>query len=261
MEGLGHKNVETLVQSGNVVFTSRAAADDAREAARDRRSRRSSASTRRSWSHARRARRRDRGEPVPRSPRPEEEPARHVPLRRARRRARVKKLESTDFGDDRLAFKDREIYIAYEDGMGRSELAKQLDQGEARRRRHRPQLEHGHEAAGDVRRARRVQHPRGDHAADRAEQVALPRDARRRDEPEHQRRAVDREHQQPDHEVHRAAAPHAARDQVGREAEHDPAGADVVGVRGREQPRAEARDQRDDAPSPRRSAPARRARS
>ena len=39
---------------------------------------------------------------------------------------RVKTLEATDFGDDRLAFRGREIYIAYKDGMGRSELAKQL---------------------------------------------------------------------------------------------------------------------------------------
>ena len=37
-----------------------------------------------------------------------------------------KTLEATDFAPDRLAFNGREVYIAYKDGMGRSELAKQL---------------------------------------------------------------------------------------------------------------------------------------
>ena len=120
-----------------------------------------------------------------------------------------KTLESTDFGDDRLAFKGREVYIAYKDGMGRSELAKQLTRaklGVAATDRNWNTVTTLLEMADGV---ARVQHPRGDHAADRAEQVALPRDAGRRDEPEHQRRAVDREHEQPDDEVHRAVAPHA----------------------------------------------------
>ena len=38
----------------------------------------------------------------------------------------VKQLEAADVGDDRIAFEGREIYIAYANGMGRSELAKQL---------------------------------------------------------------------------------------------------------------------------------------
>ena len=65
-------------------------------------------------------------------------------------------------------------------------------------------------------------------------------------ERERQRRAVDREHEQADHEVQRPAAEDAARDQVGGEAEHDAAGADVVRVRRREHPRAETRHERHD---------------
>ena len=40
--------------------------------------------------------------------------------------AAAKTLEDADLGDDELAFLGREIYILYANGMGRSELAKQL---------------------------------------------------------------------------------------------------------------------------------------
>ena len=55
--------------------------------------------------------------------------------------------------------------------------------------------------------ARAVHNPCGDDAADRAEQVALPRHAGRRDEAEQQRRPVDREHEQSDGEVEPAVRP------------------------------------------------------
>ena len=38
----------------------------------------------------------------------------------------VKKLEALDFPPDELKLAGREIYVLYADGMGRSELAKQL---------------------------------------------------------------------------------------------------------------------------------------
>ena len=151
MEGLGHTNVETLVQSGNVVFTSRAAPKTLEKQLETEIQKGLGVDPKVV------VRTRDElaavieANPFPDVDNPKKNL--HVTFFSGEPDAEARKtLESTDFGDDRLAFKGREVYIAYKDGMGRSELAKQLTKGEARRRRHRPQLEHGHNAAGDVRR-------------------------------------------------------------------------------------------------------------
>jgi uncharacterized protein (DUF1697 family) len=125
IQGLGHTDVQTLVQSGNVVFTSRAAPatlekqlEQAIEA---------------ELGVAAKVVVRTRDElaaaieanPFPDTPNPKKNL--HVTfLSGAPDADLASRLESTDFGDDRLAFRGREVYIAYTDGMGRSELAKQL---------------------------------------------------------------------------------------------------------------------------------------
>jgi uncharacterized protein (DUF1697 family) len=124
IEGLGYTGVQTLVQSGNVVFTSRAAAAtlekklereiekqlgvDPRVVVR----------TRDELAAAIEA----NPFPVPKDPK-----NLHVTFLSGEPDAEVaKQLEDADLGDDRLAFLGREIYILYANGMGRSELAKQL---------------------------------------------------------------------------------------------------------------------------------------
>src|SRR5688500_4022100 len=72
-----------------------------------------------------------------------------------------------------------------------------------------------------------VDDARRDDAADRPEEVALPRHPRRRHEPEEQRRAVDREDDDPAGDVGDAPAVEPACDEVRREAEDDAARADV----------------------------------
>ena len=125
LEGHGYKDVQTLVQSGNVVFTSRAAPAtlerkleqqieeglgvDPKVVVR----------TRDELAAAIEA------NPFPDTPNAKKNL--HVTFLSGEPDAGVAaELEATDFGGDRLAFRGREIDIAYEDGMGRSELAKQL---------------------------------------------------------------------------------------------------------------------------------------
>ena len=125
MEGLGHTNVETLVQSGNVVFTSRAAPKTLEKQLEEEiekglgvnpnvvvRTRDELAAV------------------IEANPFPDVENAKknlHVTFFSGEPDADVRKhLEAIDFDPDRLAFSGREVYIAYKDGMGRSELAKQL---------------------------------------------------------------------------------------------------------------------------------------
>jgi uncharacterized protein (DUF1697 family) len=124
IEGLGHTGVATLVQSGNVVFTSRAApatlerkleAEIERQLGVDPKV---VVRTRDELAAAIEANPFD----VPANPKDL-----HVTFLSGEPHAAAReKLEATDFGPDRLAFRGREIYIAYDDGMGRSELAKQL---------------------------------------------------------------------------------------------------------------------------------------
>ena len=124
MEGLGHKNVETLVQSGNVVFTSRAAPKTLEKQLETEIEKglgvdpKVVVRTRDELAAAIEASPFD----VPDDPR-----NLHVTfLSGEPDAAAVKKLEDADLGDDELAFLGREIYVLYANGMGRSELAKQL---------------------------------------------------------------------------------------------------------------------------------------
>ena len=125
MEGLGHTNVETLVQSGNVVFTSRAAPKTLEKQLEEEIEKglgvdpKVVVRTRDELAAAIEA------NPFPDTPNAKKNL--HVTFLSGEPDAEaVKQLEATDFGDDRLSFRGREIYIAYKDGMGRSELAKQL---------------------------------------------------------------------------------------------------------------------------------------
>ena len=125
IEGLGHKDVQTLVQSGNVVFTARAKPatleKQLAEAIEEQLGVKSKVVVRT----------RDElaavidANPFPDTPNPKKNL--HVTFFDGEPDTSVtKELEATDFGADTLAFREREVYIAYKDGMGRSELAKQL---------------------------------------------------------------------------------------------------------------------------------------
>ena len=124
LEGLGHTNVETLVQSGNVVFTARAKPATLERQLEQEIEQQLGVDpkvvvrTRDELAAAIEA----NPFPVPDNPKDL-----HVTfLSGEPDPAAVEKLEAVDFGVDRLAFAGREIYILYTDGMGRSELAKQL---------------------------------------------------------------------------------------------------------------------------------------
>jgi uncharacterized protein (DUF1697 family) len=124
IERLGHTDVETLVQSGNVVFSARAkpaTLESQLEQAIEEElgvDPKVVVRTRDELAAAIEACPFD----VPDDPR-----NLHVTfLSGAPDAAAVEKLEAIDVGGDRLAFTGREIYILYTDGMGRSELAKQL---------------------------------------------------------------------------------------------------------------------------------------
>ena len=125
MEELGHKDVETLVQSGNVVFTSRAKPASLEKKLEQEIEKQLGVDPKVV------VRTRDElaavieANPFPDTPNAKKNL--HVTFLSGEPDAEaVKQLEATDFGDDRLSFRGREIYIAYKDGMGRSELAKQL---------------------------------------------------------------------------------------------------------------------------------------
>ena len=125
LEGHGYTDVQTLVQSGNVVFTSRAAPSTLERKLEQQieeglgvdpkvvvRTRDELAAV-------------IEANPFPDTPNAKKNL--HVTFLSGEPDAGVAaELEATDFGGDRLAFRGREIYIAYADGMGRSELAKQL---------------------------------------------------------------------------------------------------------------------------------------
>jgi uncharacterized protein (DUF1697 family) len=124
IEGLGHTDVETLVQSGNVVFTSRAAPATLERKLEEEIERQLGVDpkvvvrTRDELAAAIEANPFD----VPANPKDL-----HVTFLSGEPGAAAREtLEATDFGPDRLAFHGREIYLLYDDGMGRSELAKQL---------------------------------------------------------------------------------------------------------------------------------------
>ena len=124
IEGLGYTDVETLVQSGNVVFTSRAAPATLEKKLEQEIELQLGVDpavvvrTRDELAAAIDANPFD----VPSNPKDL-----HLTFLSGEPDAHAReKLEATDFGVDRLAFAGREIYILYEDGMGRSELAKQL---------------------------------------------------------------------------------------------------------------------------------------
>ena len=125
VEELGHADVQTLVQSGNVVFTSRAKpATLEKQLAK---------AIEEQLGVAAKVVVRTRDElaavidanPFPDTPNAAKNL--HVTFLSAEPDAETAmQLADADFGDDRLAFRGREIYIAYKDGMGRSELAKRL---------------------------------------------------------------------------------------------------------------------------------------
>ena len=124
LEELGHTDVETLVQSGNVVFTSRAAPatleKQLEEAIEDKLGvdPRVVVRTRDELAAAIEA------NPFPLPDNPKDL---HVTFFSGEPDAdAVAKLEATDFAPDRLSFAGREAYVLYDNGMGRSELAKQL---------------------------------------------------------------------------------------------------------------------------------------
>jgi uncharacterized protein (DUF1697 family) len=125
LEELGYGNVRTLVQSGNVVFTSRAAPATL-EGKLER-----AIEERLGVDPKVVVRTRDElAAVIEANPFPELADAPknlHVTFLAGEPDAEaVGKLEEADVGDDRIAFRGREIYIAYANGMGRSELAKQL---------------------------------------------------------------------------------------------------------------------------------------
>ena len=181
IEGLGYTDVETLVQSGNVVFTSRAAPATLEKKLEQEIEQQLGVDpavvvrTRDELAAAIEA------NPFEVPPNPKDL---HVTFLSGEPDADAReKLEAPDFGVDRLALRrprDLRPLRGRDRPLGARQAARP---GEARRRRHRPQLEHGHEAAGDVLTRSGVDRPRGDDAADRAEQVALPGDARRGHEP------------------------------------------------------------------------------
>jgi len=124
IEGLGYTDVQTLVQSGNVVFTSRAAPATLEAKLEQEIEQQLGVDpkvvvrTRDELAAAIEANPFD----VPANPKDL-----HVTfLSGEPDAAAVEKLEEADLGPDRLEFAGREIYVLYADGMGRSELAKQL---------------------------------------------------------------------------------------------------------------------------------------
>jgi uncharacterized protein (DUF1697 family) len=124
IEGLGHTDVETLVQSGNVVFTARAKPatlekqlEEAIEAELGV-DPKVVVRTRDELAAAIEANPFE----VPGNPKDL-----HVTFLAGKPDAHARKtLEDADLAPDELKFLGREIYILYNDGMGRSELAKQL---------------------------------------------------------------------------------------------------------------------------------------
>ena len=125
MERLGHTDVETLVQSGNVVFSSRAAPKTLEKQLEEAIEEELGVDPKVV------VRTRDElAAVIEANPFPGVDNAGknlHVTFLSGEPDADIaRELEATDFGDDRLAFRGREIYIAYKDGMGRSELAKRL---------------------------------------------------------------------------------------------------------------------------------------
>ena len=124
LEGLGYTDVQTLVQSGNVVFTSRAAPATLEKKLEQEIEKQLGVDpkvvvrTRDELEAAIDANPFD----VPKDPK-----NLHVTFLSGKPdAAAVKKLEAADVGPDELVFAGREIYILYGNGMGRSELAKQL---------------------------------------------------------------------------------------------------------------------------------------
>ncbi len=127
VEGLGHKDVATLLQSGNVVFTSarksgtamateleKAIANDIGVDCRV---------LVRSSSELEAA---VRDNPMPEAL---DEPSRYhcCFLEKTPTPDRVRALESEDFAPDELAFGDGVLYVWYRDGVQESKLAKVLD--------------------------------------------------------------------------------------------------------------------------------------
>jgi uncharacterized protein (DUF1697 family) len=124
IEGLGYTDVETLVQSGNVVFTARARPATLEQKLEEEIERQLGVDpkvvvrTRDELAAAIEANPFD----VPKDPK-----NLHVTfLAGEPDEAAVKKLEDADLAPDELRFRGREIYILYANGAGRSELAKQL---------------------------------------------------------------------------------------------------------------------------------------
>jgi uncharacterized protein (DUF1697 family) len=124
IEGLGHTDVETLVQSGNVVFTSRAKPATLETQL--------SKAIEEELGVSSKVVVRTRDElaaaieanpfPVPDDPK-----MLHVTfLDSEPDAAAVEAIESADTDPDEVAFAGREIYVRYAKGMGRSELAKRL---------------------------------------------------------------------------------------------------------------------------------------
>jgi uncharacterized protein (DUF1697 family) len=124
IEGLGYTDVETLVQSGNVVFSARAKPATLERKLEQEIEKQLGVDpkvvvrTRDELAAAIEA----NPFAVPADPK-----NLHVTfLAGEPDAAAVEKLAEADLGDDRLEFAGREIYILYVNGMGRSELAKQL---------------------------------------------------------------------------------------------------------------------------------------
>jgi uncharacterized protein (DUF1697 family) len=124
LEGLGYTDVQTLVQSGNVVFTSRAAPATLEKKMEQEIEKQLGVDpkvvvrTRDELAAAIDA----NPFPVPEDPK-----NLHVTFLSGEPDAAARgKLEAVDLAPDRLEFAGREVYILYANGMGRSELAKQL---------------------------------------------------------------------------------------------------------------------------------------
>jgi len=124
IEGLGYTDVETLVQSGNVICTSRAAPATLEKKLEQEIEKQLGVDpavvvrTRDELAEAIEA----NPFKVPKNPKDL-----HVTFLSGKPdKDAVKKLEAADFPPDELKLAGREIYILYADGMGRSELAKQL---------------------------------------------------------------------------------------------------------------------------------------
>jgi uncharacterized protein (DUF1697 family) len=124
LEDLGHTDVETLVQSGNVVFSARAKPATLEKQLEEAIEKELGVDpkvvvrTRDELAAAIKA----NPYTVPDNPKDL-----HVTFLSGKPdKAAVKKLEEADLDPDELTFAEREIYVLYNDGMGRSELAKQL---------------------------------------------------------------------------------------------------------------------------------------